>query len=631
MFRNTPIKTRLIFSGVVSIFSTLILATMGTYSLWQSELELERQITMTEAVRHELKSDMMHEAMEAMVVYSLLQGESTPASEKETLTAALAEDIEIFHSELDALSAMDLSSEISAMIKNVLPLAETFAKDSQAIQILGFTDNAAALAALPEFQATFHRLGEALSPLAKTIEDLAEERAQAARAHDMKLLYLLLALSAATVALMLFNARKITLTISRPIERLRLALREVSEGDFGVKIANRMRADDFGDIARDIDQISDRVVKTLADQDALRAEGEHVINRLSSAMKKLANGDFSDRIQESFTDDYEALRVDFNDTVDNLNDLLSKVVRASHGIQARSGEIHGASQNLSVRTASQAATLEETAAALEQMTNSVKTAAQNTKDVETAMVLARNDVEHSGRVVEGAIAAMNEIETSSSRISQIIGVIDDIAFQTNLLALNAGVEAARAGEVGRGFAVVASEVRSLAQRSSEAANEIKTLISTSSKHVQAGVEQVDGAGQALSAVVTQVAHISELVSGISSVSIEQANGITEVNTGVSQLDQVTQQNATMVEDSGAAIQSLNNETLGLTQLVGQFRLASKRQTEGPQKQQLPPVSNELTAEPPSQNGDGRCDTRWQDTTSAEAPFPAQEGMNVRSA
>lgn len=580
MFRNSMVKTRLIFSGVVSVISIALLSALGIYSLWQSELELERQIKMTEALRHELKADMMHEAMEALVVYSLLQGEKASATERTKLIKTLEKDIEILRNELDTLAAMDLTPEISALLAKVIPIADQFAKDSQTMQALAFSDNAAGLERLPAFQKQFYDFGDAMAPLAKTIERVAEETAVAARAHDMNLLYMLLGISALTIGMVLYNARRITLTISRPLERLRVSLKEVSQGDFGIKIADRMRSDDFGEIAKDIDFISDRVVQTLAEQEALRTEGEAVINRLGAGMKKLSAGDFSERISTSFNEDYEALRIDFNNTVDNLNDLLSKVVQASNGIQARSGEIHGASQDLSMRTASQAATLEETAAALEQMTNSVKTAAQNTKDVETAMTTAREDVEHSGRVVEGAVEAMNEIEASSSRISQIIGVIDDIAFQTNLLALNAGVEAARAGEVGRGFAVVASEVRSLAQRSSEAANEIKVLISTSTKHVQDGVDQVDQAGKALSAVVTQVAHISELVSGISAVSVEQANGITEVNTGVSQLDQVTQQNATMVEDSGTAIQSLNEETHGLNQLVGQFVLRQDTQAGG---------------------------------------------------
>lgn len=615
MFRTLPIKKRLVLSGVISILAIVTLATISVYSLWQSELELERQIEMTEATHHELTADLKHESMDARVIYGLLKGPGASATKRASIQTALEEDIEVFRSALIALRNMDISPEITALVDQTIPLGEEFIAASQKTLLIGFSGRDQGLKALPEFDRTFQALDEMLHPLGRELKKFAAESALAARAHDMQMLYLLLSVAVVTIALVLHNARKVTLTITRPIERLRTALRDVAEGDFGLKISDRMRADDFGEIAHDIDMISERVLKTLEEQNVLRGESERVITRLGTGLRKLSAGDFSDRISGTFNDDYESLRVDYNETVDKLNELLSQVVQASSGIQARSGEIHGASQNLSVRTASQAATLEETAAALEQMTNSVNTAAQNTKDVEAAVIEARADVEHSGRVVEGAIEAMNEIEASSSRISQIIGVIDDIAFQTNLLALNAGVEAARAGEVGRGFAVVASEVRGLAQRSSEAANEIKILISTSSKHVQDGVQQVDGAGKALSAVVRQVAHISELVSGISNVSVEQANGINEVNIGVSQLDQVTQQNATMVEDSSSAIQSMNSETLGLNQLVGQFVLRTEHDD----------FDDELTAETVYGHGVDQDD---YDLSTEESVAEAIDGDNT---
>lgn len=574
MFRTLPIKTRLVFSGIVSIFSIVILGALAVYSLWQSELELEKQIVITEAVGYQWTAIAKHEKIDGRVNYALLIAENSSATKKSHLKTTLAEDIEIFRHSLRSLRGLDLSPEINATLDQITPAAEEFMSAGQKLMNEAFSDLDAAMATLPKFHKQFSALEAALVPLGKRLAAHAEASAAASKQHDQNMLYSLLAVAVVTIGLVLHNARKVTNTITKPIERLRAALHDVAKGDFGLKIASRMRADDFGEIAQDIDQISERVVKTLDEQDALRAEGERVIKRLGSGLRMLSAGDFSDQINETFNEDYEPLRQDFNETVDKLNNLLSQVVQASQGIQKQSSDIRDASQELSVRTASQAATLEETAAALEQMTNSVQTAAQNTKDAEEAVVTAKADVEHSGRVVEGAIEAMNEIESSSSRISQIIGVIDDIAFQTNLLALNAGVEAARAGEVGRGFAVVASEVRGLAQRSSEAANEIKVLISTSTKHVQDGVRQVDGAGKALSAVVRQVANISELVTGIATTSVEQANGIKEVNVGVSQLDQVTQQNATMVEDSSNATQSLNNETLGLGQLVGQFKLMS---------------------------------------------------------
>jgi methyl-accepting chemotaxis protein len=590
MFRNFSITSRLKLLCFISVSAIVLLSAFAAYNLWQSQLELEQQTSLRQAGHHELTAAAMHKTIEAHVLASLLKAlggptdqanateqasqadQASPADQTADQDAELAVDAEALRAALIALQKLDVAQDLSAVLTTALPLADQFIASSQALHSAALSDPTAAVSALPALMEISRTLKDTLAPLSISLESLTEAAVQRTGFHDKIMLYVLLALFGTFICLVLHHTRKTTLTIIRPIERLRDALKEVSDGNFDLKVSNRMRADDFGEIAHDIDLISQRVVKTLAEQNALRAEGERVITRLGAGLKMLSSGDLSDHISENFNEDYETLRVDFNETVDQLNRLISKVVQASNSIQARSEEIHDASQDLSLRTSSQATTLEETAEALEHMTNSVNTAAQNTKEVEAAVVTARNDVEHSGRVVEGAIAAMNEIETSSSRISQIIGVIDDIAFQTNLLALNAGVEAARAGEVGRGFAVVASEVRDLAQRSSEAAKEIKILISTSSQHVQDGVHQVDGAGKALEAVVRQVAHISDLVSGISTVSVEQANGINEVNNGVAQLDQVTQKNAAMVTESSAAIQSLNSETLGLNQLVGQFVL-----------------------------------------------------------
>ena len=250
-------------------------------------------------------------------------------------------------------------------------------------------------------------------------------------------------------------------------------------------------------------------------------------------------------------------------------------MRASRSIRGQSDEITRSSEELARRTENQAATLEETAAALDQLTASVKSAANSAREVETIVQAARREAEDSGKVVLGAVDAMNGIEKSSEQISQIIGVIDDIAFQTNLLALNAGVEAARAGDAGRGFAVVASEVRALAQRSSDASKEIKTLISSSSQLVGRGVQAVGSAGKALTTMVERVANISNLVSAISVGAQEQSLGLGEVNLGVNQLDQVAQKNAAMVEQSLMATQSLRDEAIGLDGLVTHFTTKSE--------------------------------------------------------
>jgi hypothetical protein len=233
--------------------------------------------------------------------------------------------------------------------------------------------------------------------------------------------------------------------------------------------------------------------------------------------------------------------------------------------------MHRASDNLSSRTVAQAATLEETAAALEELTGSVREAADTARTVEGAMGETRTEAEESGRIVRDAITAMDAIQTSASAITQIIGVIDDIAFQTNLLALNAGVEAARAGEAGKGFAVVASEVRALAQRSSQAAREIKDLIGSSTDQILQGVDHVNRTGTALERVVERVSRMAGLVSNIAAAAAEQARGLSEINTGVAQLDQVTQQNAAMAEQAGMTTQQLNARADALADLVARFR------------------------------------------------------------
>jgi methyl-accepting chemotaxis protein len=336
------------------------------------------------------------------------------------------------------------------------------------------------------------------------------------------------------------------------------------------------------EIANDVteSEVSGREAK--ARNEAIEAATRQVVTELRRGLSALADGDLSTSIDINFSDEYEQLRADFNATLTSLREAVTTLTENAASIRSGAGEISQAADDLSRRTEGQAATLEETAAALDELTASVKSAADGANQADMAMRGARDEAEASGAVVRDAVSAMEAIQKSSDQISQIIGVIDDIAFQTNLLALNAGVEAARAGEAGRGFAVVASEVRALAQRSSEAAKEIKTLISTSSEQVGRGVGLVGRAGEALNKIVTSVTEISGLVSNIAASSKEQAIGISEINNGVNQLDQVTQQNAAMVEESTAASHALRSEANALGDIVARFQLGtdSERPTSG---------------------------------------------------
>jgi len=322
---------------------------------------------------------------------------------------------------------------------------------------------------------------------------------------------------------------------------------------------------------------------TGAEADLQRSESERlqlkeaqdsVVDALRVGLSSLSDGDLTTEIATKFAHDYDQLRLDFNVAVRKMNEALGRVTENAEAIRGEATEITDAADNLSRRTEGQAATLEQTAAALDQLTGSVRAAAQSAITARGVVDQAREKAETGGKIVMQAVEAMGEIETSSNQISRIIGVIEDIAFQTNLLALNAGVEAARAGEAGRGFAVVASEVRALAQRSSDAANEIGTLISGSSGHVERGVALVGGAGEALERIVASVSEISETVSEIAQSAQEQSSGLAEINVAVTQLDEVTQDNASMFHQTTVASQALLNQAAALSKTMAAFKVSA---------------------------------------------------------
>jgi methyl-accepting chemotaxis protein len=410
--------------------------------------------------------------------------------------------------------------------------------------------------------------------------------------------------------------------ITNPLKALISLMDRLAKGDLSVNINGQERGDEVGAMARTVQVFKAAAVEKQrleaeavdqrgmteserAKNETARAQAQRqqtiVVEGVANGLERLSDGDLTFRLNEPFASDYERLRADFNGAMEKLQDAMTVIASNTHGMRGGAEEISQAADDLSKRTEQQAATLEETAAAMDQITATVKKTAEGAAQANVVVADTRKDAEKSGEVVRNAISAMGQIEQSSRQISQIIGVIDEIAFQTNLLALNAGVEAARAGDAGKGFAVVASEVRALAQRSAEAAKEIKALISASSQQVTQGVGLVGQTGEALERIITRVSEITSLVSEITASAQEQATGLAQVNTAVNQMDQVTQQNAAMVEQSTAASHSLTQEAEQLVRLLGRFKTGADDEAvrrsppaKGPARAAAPPPRRTAT-------------------------------------
>ncbi len=408
---------------------------------------------------------------------------------------------------------------------------------------------------------------------------------------------LLAATTLLMLALVVIGTKTLRNFVVTPLSKVSAYMGQLAAGDFTHEVPMRGRADEIGDMARSVDSFRTASLERQAakaaehlkhaqEQDwaaeAARAEEralrQKVVACLGSGLRQLAEGDLTRRVNETFPREFERLRADFNSSLETLEETMSRVLDSTSAVDRGSREISSASDDLARRTEQQAANLQETAAALGEVTATIRQTAANASEAQKATAVSRTMVGKSSAVANEAITAMERIDASSQKIGQIITVIDEIAFQTNLLALNAGVEAARAGEAGRGFAVVAQEVRALAQRSADAAKEIKTLVTESSDSVQSGVGLVVRVGEELAGVVDHFGRIEALISTIASAAQQQAIGLAEVNTAVGQMDQVTQQNAAMVEQTTAASHSLTREAGELGKLIKRFTVSQTSAT-----------------------------------------------------
>ncbi|EJZ22388.1 methyl-accepting chemotaxis protein, partial [Rhizobium sp. Pop5] len=606
MLKHLKIRTK-----IISVVALLGLITMA--GLFYVIAEFRRADTAYGAfIDHEAQASMLSARASASVVASVLQVSlladmkpGTPEFDKTLSTPSrlpqardrMKQALALVPSRKAAIDEIQAGiDEIEALSAKIIEQSKT--KDSAGAQANVALVNAKLDALTPKMIANNDAMMAMLTDGGDTLSASVNEQ--------INLCFAVIGI--AVLAAISFSVAVAQTGIAGPMAQLRLRMTRLAEGDTSSDISGLDRRDEIGQMAKAVSIFRDNAIERVriearAEADRNVSDGERrereaqqareaselegAVQALGDGLRRLAAGDLASHIDQPFVAHLDALRQDFNNSVEKLNETMHTVGANARAISAGANEIRSSADELSKRTEQQSASVEETAAALEEITTTVRDAAKRAEEASQLVAHTRLGAEKSGEIVRKAVSAMQQIEQSSVEIGNIIGVIDDIAFQTNLLALNAGVEAARAGEAGKGFAVVAQEVRELAQRSANAAKEIKALITTSGTHVQTGVSLVGETGKALSAIVQEVQEINQHVHAIAEASREQSIGLQEINTAVNTMDQGTQQNAAMVEESTAASQNLATEAAALNNLLGQFRLTGTAALPPPHRSRRP--------------------------------------------
>lgn len=588
------IQKKIIFAGIAIFTISASAAGVGMWATHRLNNNSDYVALSSDVLRNHMQADMMHDALRSDVLAAILASQGHMGMDINAVKADLVEHVSLFRETIGANRTLAAGTDVKVVIDSVEQPLLAYIDTANRIVDMAASRPQEAISLMPQFMQQFSTLEDAMEKAGDQIDafsdSAAAESGKTKETVDLVLRGLLVLATLFCAGLFVLSRR----SVIRPILQLSGNMETLAQGDTSRPPVGVDRRDEIGSMSRAVEVFRQAAIashaleqqataarqQAEADREAARRQAEAdaserlriATSGLAAGLQRLASGDLAFQLDEAFAPQFEALRHDFNSSVRQLAETLFAISDGIGTIDGSSREIAAGAGDLSRRTEHQAASLEQTAAALDEITANVSNANKRTSEARLAATDANRSALRSVEVVGHAEEAMRRIETSSRQITGIIGVIDEIAFQTNLLALNAGVEAARAGDAGKGFAVVAQEVRELAQRSAKAASEIREHIRQSSAEVENGVKLVLDTGTALKDIGERIAGIDLHMTAIATSSAEQSTGLAEINAAVNSMDQSTQQNAAMVEQSTAAAANLASETAKLRALVSRFRL-----------------------------------------------------------
>jgi len=582
----------LCLAAAAVLFFTEIANWIMTQRLVES---LDATRTIATAVRNHTIVDMVHDGLRS-TVYSAFAAEELGLSRDD-----VEQDLTQYIATLDKMIGENKNLALSEESRKTLDGVERSLSDykaaTKAIVAAAFKNRAEARQMHGAFAEKFSALEKSLGEVGDNLEREASDisvLARKSRSQSTRWASLIFALVLGSVAGLSLFVRRSLLT---PFGEQVAAIKSLSEGEILIEINGTARQDEVGDMARSIIKFRDTILekrrheseaaeaRALADEESRRigelqartaAEQSALISTLGDALARLANGDLTIRLESHDNDAYRQIMSDFNATIDKLRETVGVIDHATQEVNGATHEISASATDLSDRTASQASSLEETSASMEQLAATVRQNASNAHQASEMAGAARDLAVKGNTVADQAVSAMSKIERSAGQISDIVSLIEDIAFQTNILALNAAVEAARAGDAGRGFGVVAGEVRALSQRAAHALKDVKSLIGESTSGVSEGVALVRQAGSALGEIVGSAKRVAVLVSEIASASEEQASGIAQVSQCIAQMDEMTQRNVELVQGTNSILHATQGQIEELRSAVAKFKTSGGR-------------------------------------------------------